>query len=142
MKRLRLMVASCALLAAAAICLACSPAPTHQLESITLSPTSADAKDYPNAEVQFVATGHYNISPMTVTPLAASWGACSQQFATTTAVLVSQNGLAQCAAGATGTFTVWVNDPMPLGKGVYSCPAQGACGGGCNIQANAQITCP
>jgi hypothetical protein len=141
--RSRLVLASSALLIAAAVALSCSAAPQHQLQSITLNPATADAQDYPNGQVPFVATGHYNIAPMTVTPLSASWGTCTSQFTAAAAVSVTQNGMAQCASGAAGTYTVWANDPLPMSStGVYSCPAATACGGGCVIQANAQITCP
>jgi hypothetical protein len=143
MERPRLVVASISLLVFAAIVLSCSSIPQHQLQSITLSPASANAESYPNGQVQFVATGHYNIAPQTVTPLTATWGACDSQFSATTAVSVTQNGLAQCASGAEGTYTVWANDPAPLSSmGIYNCPAQDACGGGCTIQGNAQLTCP
>jgi len=141
--KVRLIVSSFALLALAALGLYCNPAPTHQLQSITLTPASADGQNYANGQVQFVATGHYNVDPLTVTPLPATWGTCTQQFAATTAVSVTQNGLAQCTSGGAGTYTVWANDPITELPGqVYSCPAQGACGGGCVIQANAQLTCP
>lgn len=141
--KLRLILSSVALLASAVLFLNCNPIPSHQLESITLTPASADASSYPNGKVQFVATGHYNIAPVTVTPLVATWGTCTQEFAATTNVSVTQNGLAQCTSGAMGTYTVWANDPVPeVPGGVYSCPAEGACGGGCVIQAQAQLTCP
>jgi hypothetical protein len=141
--RLRLILSSLGLLLLAALGLYCNPIPAHRLQSITLAPASADASSYPKGEVQFVATGHYDIAPVTVTPLLASWGTCTQQFAATTAVSITQNGLAQCTSGAVGTYTVWVNDPITELPGqVYNCPAQNACGGGCVIQANAQLTCP
>ena len=141
--KLRFILSSVALLVSAALSLYCNSIPAHQLQSITLTPASADASSYPNGEVQFVASGHYNIAPLTVTPLPATWGTCTQQFATTTAVSVTQNGLARCTSDAVGTYTVWVNDPISELPGqVYNCPAQGACGGGCVIQANAQLTCP
>jgi hypothetical protein len=139
--KLRLIVSLSALLAVA-LCPACSPFQSHQLQSITVTPLSADAKNYPNGQVQFVATGQYNISPLAVTPLTATWGTCTQQAAATTAVSVTQTGLAQCAAGASGTYTVWANDPLPSGADTSNCLAQTACGGGCTIQANAQLTCP
>lgn len=51
---------------------------------------------------------------------------------------VTSTGLAQCASGAVGTYSVWANDPMPLGPGIYNCPASTACGGGYTIQATAR----
>jgi len=40
---------------AAWIALACGS--SHELQSITVSPASADAQNYPDGEVPFVATG-------------------------------------------------------------------------------------
>ena len=127
---------------AAYITLACGSSSQHQLQSITITPVIADAQSYPNGQVQFVASGHYPTAPTTVTPLSATWGVC-YQFAPTTAISVSSQGLAQCAGGPAGTYTVWANDPLPAGgSGVYSCPAATACGGGCTLEATAQLTCP
>lgn len=145
MEKLGLALSLLALVVAASLMLSCGASSQGQdpLQSITLSPATADAKDYPNGQVQFVATGNYTNPSRVVTPLSATWGACDQQeYATTSAVSVSSTGLAQCASGATGTYSVWANDPMPLGPGVYGCPASTACGGGCTIQATAPLTCP
>ena len=141
MKRLRFPLFLFALVVAAALVLSCGASSEHQLQSITLDPASADAQDYPRGQVQFVATGHYKIAPLTATPLSATWGTC-YQFAPTSAISVTSTGLAQCASGAAGTYSVWANDPMPLGPGAYFCPASTPCGGGCTIQATAQLTCP
>ncbi len=75
----------------------------RQLESVTLasSPTGG--------AVQFVATGHYNQNPLTVSPLSVLWAVylTGGQAGPT----ISQNGLAQCTAGAPGTFTILVWAP-------------------------------
>jgi len=115
---------------------------SHALQSMTISPTSADGQDYPNGQVQFVATGHFKTDPLIVTPLSANWGVCEFPFTPTSAISVTSTGLAQCASGSVGTYTVWANDPMPLGSGAINCPAMGACGGGCVIEATAKLTCP
>lgn len=143
MKALQLVLALGSLAAAGVLALSCgSSAPVqHQLQSITLSPASADAENYANGQVQFVATGHFSTAPMTVSPLTANWGAC-YQFAATSAVWVTSAGLAQCARGAAGTYTVWANQPADLPPGVYNCTAETACGGGCTVQGSAQLTCP
>jgi hypothetical protein len=142
MKSLRLVLGLGTLVTVAVFALSCgSSTPQHQIQSITLAPASADAENYANRQVQFVATGHYSTAPMTVSPLSANWGACSQ-FAATTAVSVTSYGLAQCASGAAGTYTVWANQPADLGPGVYNCAAETACGGGCTVQGSAQLTCP
>jgi hypothetical protein len=87
---------------AIAITLACGSSP-RILQSATLSSPTADAQSSP---VQFTATGYFNQQPSPVKLLTASWGACYQRQRTT-AVSVSSDGLAQCAAGAVGTYTVW-----------------------------------
>jgi len=137
-------------LLAAAITIACGSSPvshiapncsnaqtggnaTGTLQSITVCPASADAKNFPDGQVQFVATGYYSAPPSPVTPLAAFWGAC-EQSAPTTAVSI-KNGLAQCSVGASGQFSVFAADPT-------NCNAITACGGGCQVSGTAQLTCP
>jgi hypothetical protein len=115
------------------------PSSNRQLLSIALSPATADAQDYPDGQVQFMASGYYNSAPYTVAPLSAGWGTCYQE-ASTSAISVSRTGLAQCAIGAVGTYTVWAHDaPFPLGA---NCLAITACGGGCFVAGTAQLTCP
>jgi hypothetical protein len=112
-----------------------------QLQSMSVSPTAADAKNYPDGQVQFTATGYYENPTHTVTPQPATWVAC-QNGASVNDVTVTAGGVAQCGAGASGTFTIdaW----NPRGGGVYNCPAYSACSGvsQCAIQAVAQLTCP
>jgi len=143
MKGMRLMLSLLALVAASAVVLSCgsNSSSTHRLQSITLSPASADAQNLPSGMVQFTATGEYNSPPLIVTPLPATWGVC-YQFQPTNEISVTNNGLAHCASGAVGTYTVWASDPMDLPPGTYACPAETACGGGCTITATAQLTCP
>lgn len=106
---------------------------TGTLQSITLCPAAADAQNS-GGQVQFTASGTYNTPPLLVTPLPAFWGACYQK-APTNAVVVSNNGLARCAAGATGTFSVFASNPT-------MCNAATACGGGCQVSGYSQLTCP
>ena len=133
------------LVAAAAVTIACgsSTSSTRTLQSVTLSPATADAQDYPNGQVPFAATGFYNKSPQKVSPLTATWGACYQQAATS-AVTVSASGVAQCKAGASGTYTVWAFDTNPTPPGYGTCIAFTACGGGgcTRVTGTAQLTCP
>ena len=106
------------------------------IQSVTVSPAIADARNYPDGQVQFVATGYYNMPPSPITPLTATWGVC-QNNVPTTEVTVSTRGLAQCSAGAVGTYSVFAGDfPDP------SCNAITACGGGCLVTGTAQLTCP
>jgi hypothetical protein len=137
MRRRRVALYALALVGAAGLALACGSSSEHVLQSVTLSPTTADAQDYPGGQVQFTATGFYNTDPKMVTPLSAGWGSCYNN-GPTNAISVS-NGVAQCASGAVGTFTVWANDPQVTGS---MCDAVTACGGGCFIAGTAQLTCP
>jgi len=132
------------LIVAAAITLACgSPAAPRNtsgiLQSVTISPATADAQNYPDGQVPFIATGYYTTPPLQVTPLTATWGACYQGNPTS-GVSVSPKGLAQCSAGAVGTYTVWAFAPSNAGI----CPLfVNACGGGgCQVTGTAQLTCP
>ena len=112
-----------------------SSSQNHTLQSIAVNPATADANGKP---VQFTATGIYNTPPVQVTPQAATWGACYQN-ASTTDVSVTSNGLAQCASGAAGTYTVFAYDVVG-----QVCPGPvTACGGGdCNVTGTARLTCP
>jgi hypothetical protein len=103
----------------------------RQLVTITVSPATADAQ---GQTVQFTATGHWTAAPVMVTPQPATWGACQNNGATS-AVTVSASGMAQCASGAKGTFTVFAFD-------MTECNAISVCGGGCTIEGTAQLTCP
>jgi len=134
MKTYSLPLSCFLLILAAAITLACG---SRMLKSVSLSPPSANASGNP---VQFTATGYYNMGPMTVTPLEALWGVCYQgNF--TSAVSVSQNGLAQCGAGSVGTYTVWADAPSgstgPCSQHISACGVAD-----CQITGAAQLTCP
>jgi hypothetical protein len=125
---------------AACIALACGSG--RKLQSITVTPASADARDYPNGEVPFVATGYYNMAPTTVTPLQANWGAALANVPANEAVTVNSNGMAQCKASASGTYTVgaWVNLPV---KGNPPCVQFAFGGASCNyVLGTATLTCP
>lgn len=110
------------------------PVGPNGLQSIALAPATANAQAYPDGQVPFVATGSYVDPVRKMTPQPAIWGVC-QQNAPTTEVTVSKTGVAQCALGATGTYTVFAYD-------MTNCNALTACGGGCTIVGTAQLTCP
>ena len=140
MKRYDVSVFSLVVIAIA-ISLACGGSSQRILKSVSLTPATADAGGSP---IQFTATGIFNQQPSPVEPLTANWGACYQNQATT-AVTVSENGLAQCAAGASGTYTVWAwseNNSKNCGA-AGSVPAN-PCGGAgeCQVTGTAQLTCP
>lgn len=135
----------CLLMSVAALTLACGS--SHIPQSVTVSPATADASDFPNGQVQFTATALYNTKPSPVTPATATWGACTQS-APTNLVTVSNTGVAQCTSGASGTYTIsaFVANPSikscipPLEAG--GVPSF-SCGYACNgVVGHAQITCP
>ena len=109
--------------------------PTRKLLSLTIAP-SAGVAGTGSSQVQFVATGHYNTAPFTVTPLQANWGRFNWPVAT-----VTESGLAQCTAAGTTTIEAWVVPPPGPGAicNVID-PAGRVCGEG--VGATAQLTCP
>jgi hypothetical protein len=105
----------------------------RQPQSITLSPATADAQDYPEEQVQFTATGHYNAAPYTVTPQPiTAWAAC--QDGPTTDVSITAKGVAQCANGATGSYLITASSPGTC-TCLAPCPSSDTIG-------TAQLTCP
>ena len=133
-------------LAAAALfiagCVAGNPG-NRELESLSISPATTSAN---GSAVQFTATGYWSLAPTTVTPMSATWGACtvvnSVATSPTTEVTVSTNGLATCASGASGTYSVFAWDPQ-YGYTGPTCNVITDCGGGCGrVSATAQLTCP
>lgn len=111
----------------------------HQLLSVTITPATGTASGS-TGQVQFVATGHYNTEPFTVTPLQANWGVESypQSIATT-----DQNGLATCKQGSSGTTIIeaWVMVPPnpPAMCNVIDSAGRPGC---FNVGGSAQLTCP
>jgi hypothetical protein len=117
----------------------CNSAPTgtnpSMPQSIALCPAVADAQDYPNGQVQFIAIGSFDTQPSPALPLSTFWGACYQN-APTSAVAVSSSGVARCASGASGTYTVWATGGPALCLLVEPC---GTCG---QPEGYAKLTCP
>jgi hypothetical protein len=122
------------------ITLACGSSP-RMLQSVSLSPATADAQGGP---VPFTATGYFNEQPSPEKLLTANWGVCYQNQRTT-GVSVSPDGVAQCAVGTVGIYTVWA----VAQRGGDSCGPAGTvpanpCGGAgqCQVTGTAQLTCP
>jgi hypothetical protein len=110
----------------------------RELQSLSISPATATAN---GSGVQFTATGHWSLSPTTVTPMPATWGACGANGPTTD-VTVSSAGLATCARGARGTYDVFAWDPQ-YGYTGAQCTWVTSCGPGCGrVSATVQLTCP
>jgi|SRR5215471_4142105 len=72
---------------------------SRQLQSITVTPASADAQASPGGKVQFMATGTFNMAPMTVMSTPVLWS-IGNPFGspppTMPAATIDVNGLAQC----------------------------------------------
>jgi hypothetical protein len=93
----------------------CGGGSSRVLDSISISPNPAVAKD---GTVQLVATGTFSSAPMTVTPLPVDWSQspCDNLCnAATPAVIgpisVNTAGVATCAKGWTGTAPVQATAP-------------------------------
>lgn len=137
MEKVRFALSFFALVLAASLALSCGANQNqsqNQLRTIMVSPATADAQNYPDGQVPFIATGIYVNPTRKVTPQPASWNAC-QQNAPATEVSVSNTGVAQCEGGASGTYTIDAFDPT-------NCTTITACGGGCTVLGTAQLTCP
>jgi len=90
----------------------------NPLRSVTVTPPAADARDFPNGQVQFTAIGTYSGSSHMVPVKNLSWcigtdsGKCNGNIASAGAV--DGNGLAQCVASRTGTVTVIAGTGGPM----------------------------
>ena len=131
MQKLSVILSALVPLLVASFAVSCGAGSPSQgkLQSIALSPATADAE-----EAQFTATGYYIRPSTSLTPQPATWGAC-YQGASTSEVSVTSGGKAQCATGASGTYTVYAFVPS-------NCTVINACGGGCTVVGAAQLTCP
>ena len=133
------------LITAATVLISCGS--SHQLKSVSITPAIADAKNFPNGQVQFMAAGTFSNppSPETLTSNQVTWcygglanvttltaGMCAgniAQFAS-----VDQNGLAQCVPLFQGTVYILAGtEPNVMN------PDGGA---QLKVYGSAQLTCP
>jgi hypothetical protein len=82
---------------------------SRQLQSISITSASANTQVPANGQVQFVATGHYNRAPSTLSPLPALWVIYPPKGAA--GASITQTGLAQCVTGAASSFSVLAYAP-------------------------------
>lgn len=110
------------------VAVACGNQSSRVLQSVSVSPATADARNFANGQVQFTASGNYNQPPTPSTLTQAEWSLDDPTIAT-----VSQTGLAQCNPGASGTVTVKAG-------------TSGSCSGpDCTavfVSGTAQLSCP
>ena len=139
MKRILRLFTVPVVLAAALVASGCGDG--RQLQSVTLVPAAADAKDYPNGQIPITATGNYSKqpSPVLLTSNDIVWcigtsdGTCNGNIASP--VTVDVNGVAQCSVGLTGTATVLAGKPSSKAVKPDS-PSQ------LKVFGSAQVTCP
>lgn len=106
----------------------CGNSRPRLLQSVSVSPASADAQTFAVGQVQFSAVGTYSQPPSPVTLSQAGWSLVGPDIAT-----ISQNGLAQCKSGSSGVVTI---------RASVSAPCSGT---GCTaalMSGTAQLSCP
>jgi|GEM_PF-3309183 len=114
--------------------------PPHILTSLTVSPETLPLPSSGNS-VQYTATAHWSSKPFTTPKYPARWVACNANDSnTTSAVTVTQNGLATCGQTASGTYTInaWT---ISAGAKNSECNVLTACGGGCTVRGTAALNC-
>lgn len=110
----------------------------RQLQSITVTPASGMASATNNKEVQFTATGHFNMDPMTAMVPQVTWSLASSDpmvMGTPAGVTINSNGMAQCTTFS-GMVTVMATAPMNSGMPISQM------GMNQNVTGMAQLTCP
>ena len=93
-----------------AVCFSCGS--STGLNSVTITPATADAKSSPNGQIQFTATGKSHGSNQSV-PVKVLWWNSQPWFDAPTpanGINIDDNGVAMCT-NLTGTFTVWATAP-------------------------------
>jgi len=98
------------------------------IQSVTVTPATADAQNFPNGQVQFTASGNYSQPPSPVALSQANWSLSEGGIAT-----LSGTGLTQCILGASGVVTV---------KAGVSGPCNGTNCTAIQIVGSAQLSCP
>jgi hypothetical protein len=103
------------------------------VQSVTVSPATADAAKFPSGQVQFTATGNFNMAPMTETiPVQWSIGMPGSTQPVPAGVTIdSMSGMAQCS-GFSGTVTIAADFTMNPDRA----------GTAAQVFGTAQLTCP
>jgi len=94
------------------------------LVAISVNPTVVDPIHFPNGQVQFTASGNFNMAPMTEDPMTnVMWTVDRPAFSNAPDLghaTITQTGLAQCAVGFIGTVQVFAtaaaNPSQPLSQ--------------------------
>lgn len=129
---------SVCLLAAVAItsigCSSMNSMSNRVLQSMVISPATADAQSSPSGQVQFSAMGSFSKAPSPapvpfVAPYSGSWATSDISVAT-----IDQHGLAMCVAGASGTVTITAIASSNAGMGTQNTSTA--------VSGTAKLTCP
>jgi len=109
----------------------------RQLRSITVTPATADAKNFLNSQVQFTAAGTYT-DGSTSSSLSVRWSIDNPFFPPPlpTGITLSSSGLAACT-GFVGAVTITATAPTDPTMPVTSMTPSMA-----NVTGSAQLTCP
>ncbi len=114
---------------------------SRHLQSVTLTPPTADAQNFANGQVPFAATGTFTKppSPVNLTSKDVLWcvgssdGGCVGNA--NPGATVDQTGVAHCNPGFTGTATVLAGTPSMVMVNPDSGPLL-------KVFGSAQLTCP
>ena len=110
----------------------------NELTSVTITPATADARNFPNGRVQFTAMGTYSSSSKPVPLANITWcigssnGLCNGNIASSGTV--DSNGLATCTGVLNGTATILAGTVNSMGM-----PDTGI---QLNLFGIAKFTCP
>jgi hypothetical protein len=119
----------------------------RQMQSLIVTPSSADAQKFPNNQVQFMANATFNMAPMSMMSPAVHWS-IGNPFATpmpigmsgmatiSAAPTINANGVAQCN-GFVGIVTVEATAPADPSMGISQMNAMTR-----NVSGMAQLICP
>jgi hypothetical protein len=104
------------------------------LQSMVVSPATADAQNSPSGQVQFSAMGTFSKAPSPapvpfVAPYSGSWATSDLNVAT-----IDQHGLAMCLGGASGTVTITAIASSNAGVGTQNTSTA--------VSGTAKLTCP
>ena len=141
MRRSSAFIFSLVLLAFSVAIISCGGMSTmmsnRQLQSIAISPASADAMNSTNGMVRFTAMGTYNMAPMSGTPpVLWSLGNPFSAQPVPAGVSIDANGVARCS-GFIGMITVEATSPMDPNMPVSQMNMNTM-----NVMGMAQLTCP
>lgn len=136
MRKLRLLPGCIFLLLVISALISCG-LNQHKFKSLRVTPAAADAKDYPNGQVQYTVTATY-IDGRQVTSISALWTPGGPWTLTPwPAISLSASGLASCGTVAPGIYPIVATAPIdpnfPISKMTMTTP---------QVSDIASLTCP